>query len=219
MIRNRLKELRKSHGYTLDDIENITGIKRGTYSNYENGKTEPKIFVLQQLALFYGVSVPYLQGIEISDKDIVKGFNSCWLDKSNSFSEDSPHTQIDIYLTVYDIDERPVVKNEDDCTDENIKFWKKYFSFVFEKVKEEESKSHVFSYQPKKIKSIIINSIVDKLNYLNKSPLGKSFDLVKEELSKLNQNIEDAIRDKNKSYILKNIDEEILILKKFREKI
>ena len=60
LIKNRLKELRKSHGYTLDDIENITGIKRGTYSNYENGKTEPKLFVLQHLALFYGVSVPYL---------------------------------------------------------------------------------------------------------------------------------------------------------------
>lgn len=59
---NRLKELRKNKNYTLDDIEELTGIKRGTYSNYENGKTEPKLKTWQKLADFYGVSVPYLQG-------------------------------------------------------------------------------------------------------------------------------------------------------------
>jgi transcriptional regulator with XRE-family HTH domain len=61
---NRLKELRISKKYTLDDIEAKTGIKRGTYSNYENNKTEPKLETWQKLADFYGVSVPYLQGYE-----------------------------------------------------------------------------------------------------------------------------------------------------------
>ena len=61
-MKNRIKELRLKHNYTLDDMEEKTGIKRGTYSNYENGKTEPKLETWQKLADFFGVSVPYLQG-------------------------------------------------------------------------------------------------------------------------------------------------------------
>ena len=44
---NRLKELRKKNHYTLDDIERLTGINRGTYSNYENEHTEPKFVTWQ----------------------------------------------------------------------------------------------------------------------------------------------------------------------------
>lgn len=36
---SRLYELRIQRKLTLDDIERKTGIKRGTYSNYENNKT------------------------------------------------------------------------------------------------------------------------------------------------------------------------------------
>lgn len=62
MIKNRLKEMRKKHNFTLDDIQKMTGIKRGTYSNYENGNTEPKLETWQKLADFFQVPVPYLQG-------------------------------------------------------------------------------------------------------------------------------------------------------------
>lgn len=61
---NRLKELRIKRKLTLDDIETKTGIKRGTYSNYENGNTEPKLEVWQELAHFFNVSVPYIQGFD-----------------------------------------------------------------------------------------------------------------------------------------------------------
>ena len=60
--KNRLKELRNQRKLTLDDIEEKTGIKRGTYSNYENGKTEPKMETWQKLADYFGVSVPYIKG-------------------------------------------------------------------------------------------------------------------------------------------------------------
>lgn len=63
-MENRLKEIRIKKKLTLDDIEAKTGIKRGTYSNYENSKTEPKLEVWQKLADFFDVSVPYLQGFE-----------------------------------------------------------------------------------------------------------------------------------------------------------
>lgn len=59
---NRLKELRKAQGLTLDDIENITGIKRGTFNNYENGKTEPKLDTWQKLAEALNVTPQYLVG-------------------------------------------------------------------------------------------------------------------------------------------------------------
>lgn len=59
---NRLKELRKEKGLTLVEIQSQTGIKRGTYNNYENGTTKPKPETWQALADYFDVSVPYLQG-------------------------------------------------------------------------------------------------------------------------------------------------------------
>ena len=62
-MKNRLKQLREINKYTLDDIEKNTGIKRGTYNNYENGKTEPKLETWQKLADYFRVSVPNLMGL------------------------------------------------------------------------------------------------------------------------------------------------------------
>lgn len=59
---NRLRELRKEQGLTLDEIQSKTGINRGTYNNYESGKTEPNQKTWQVLADFFDVSIPYLQG-------------------------------------------------------------------------------------------------------------------------------------------------------------
>lgn len=59
---NRLRELREEHGYTLDDIEEKTGINRGTYNNYESGKTEPKLETWEKLAEYFGVTPQYLVG-------------------------------------------------------------------------------------------------------------------------------------------------------------
>ena len=75
-MKNRIKELRTKHNYTLDDMEEKTGIKRGTYSNYENGKTEAKLETWQELADYFNVSVPYLQGID--DEDYIEfACNKC----------------------------------------------------------------------------------------------------------------------------------------------
>ncbi len=64
---NRLKELRIKNNLTLDDIEAKTGIKRGTYSNYENNKTEPKMETWQKLADYFNVSTSYLMGLNNND--------------------------------------------------------------------------------------------------------------------------------------------------------
>ena len=64
---NRLKEIRKKKGYTLIAAATVAGIANNTLSQYETGKREPKLEMWQKLADIYGVSVPYLQGI---DKEI-----------------------------------------------------------------------------------------------------------------------------------------------------
>ena len=53
-------------GKTLDQMQDETGIKRGTISNYENGKTEPKLDTWQKLADYFDVPVGYLQGVNNS---------------------------------------------------------------------------------------------------------------------------------------------------------
>lgn len=59
---NRLKELRKNHGLTLKELGKKVSMHDNTLSQYETGKRNPSLKTWQQLADFYGVSVPYLQG-------------------------------------------------------------------------------------------------------------------------------------------------------------
>ncbi|ORI39662.1 helix-turn-helix domain-containing protein [Leuconostoc mesenteroides] len=59
---NRLKELRLERGLTLKDMEFGTGIKRSTYSDYENGKSEPKLATWELLADYFDVDPEYLVG-------------------------------------------------------------------------------------------------------------------------------------------------------------
>lgn len=53
---NNLRFLRNQKGLNLDGFDFI-GIKKGTMSNYELGKTEPKFEILLQLSNFFGISV------------------------------------------------------------------------------------------------------------------------------------------------------------------
>ena len=62
-MKNRLKALRMEKDLTLDEIQSKTGIKRGTYNNYENGVTEPKLETWQKLADFFEVPTEYLMGL------------------------------------------------------------------------------------------------------------------------------------------------------------
>lgn len=70
-MKNRLKELRKQRGLTLDAIAKETGVLRGTYNNYENGKTRPRNEkTWAALADFFGVTVPYIQGYGWSNTEV-----------------------------------------------------------------------------------------------------------------------------------------------------
>ena len=49
-----LKNMRKYHKMTLDDVENITGIAKPYLSQLENGKHDVKISTLEKIVDVYG---------------------------------------------------------------------------------------------------------------------------------------------------------------------
>ena len=64
MAKNRIKELRTKKGLSQAQLANELGVSNQIISFYENDKREPKIEMWQKLADFFGVSIPYLKGIE-----------------------------------------------------------------------------------------------------------------------------------------------------------
>lgn len=62
LLPERLRELRKSFGYTQQQVADDLQISRKLLSNYELGKREPNIDMLQALAEYYLVSVDFIIG-------------------------------------------------------------------------------------------------------------------------------------------------------------
>lgn len=59
-MKNNLKLLRKSKGYTQIAVQMKTGIEQALLSKYETGERTPPTETLVRLADFYGVSIDYL---------------------------------------------------------------------------------------------------------------------------------------------------------------
>ena len=59
-MNNRLRQLRKSKGYTQIRVQMETVIEQALLSKYENGERIPPTETLLKLADFYRVSVDYL---------------------------------------------------------------------------------------------------------------------------------------------------------------
>ena len=64
----KLLKLRKEFEMTQDDVANILGMSRTTFSKYENGNANPPLQVMRKLADIYNVGLEYL----IFDENIVK---------------------------------------------------------------------------------------------------------------------------------------------------
>ena len=61
---NRIKELRQKNNLTLRGLGKEVNMSSSRISQYETGKREPKLETWNKLAVFFNVSVPYLQGID-----------------------------------------------------------------------------------------------------------------------------------------------------------
>ena len=71
LLTKKLKELRKAHSYTQEDVAAALGVVRQTYSHYETGSRTPNTEVLYKLAGLYNISVDDLIQLTMSfDRDI-----------------------------------------------------------------------------------------------------------------------------------------------------
>lgn len=59
-MKNNLKALRKSKGYTQIAVQMKTGIEQSLQSKFENEERVPPTETLMILADFYGVSIDYI---------------------------------------------------------------------------------------------------------------------------------------------------------------
>lgn len=88
---NRLKELRKDKGLTQADLAKVINTNQSQYGKYENGKTSLSIENSKILADFFGVSIPYLLGLDDNPnlvdpgtpKEVLKGFTKILQGKSS----------------------------------------------------------------------------------------------------------------------------------------
>ncbi len=66
ILGERLKELREDRGYTQKQLSEKLGINSVTYLHYEKEQREPPLSLLADMAVFFGVSVDYLLGLNDS---------------------------------------------------------------------------------------------------------------------------------------------------------
>lgn len=71
-VDNRIKEVRLSQIKTIEQVANELNVAPITISRYERNNREPKIETWQKLADYFGVPIPYLQGLGVS-RDVVIG--------------------------------------------------------------------------------------------------------------------------------------------------
>lgn len=62
MFAQRLRELRKQHKLTQQQLADATGVGRATLAHYEAGTSEPGLTNLIKLADFFDVTLDYLAG-------------------------------------------------------------------------------------------------------------------------------------------------------------
>lgn len=141
---NRLRELREKKKYTLDDIAAKTGINRGTYNNYESGKTEPKPETWQALANFFNVSVEYLKGAyskeeiaSIAQKEYKRQYDTqkkamfhIAVSKLRFLTVDDYF--ISIGVVPYDVKQESFLLSEQQVNDTN--FWRSHLEPIYEKI-------------------------------------------------------------------------------------
>ncbi len=68
---NRLKELREMRDLYQGDIAKLLGISTPAYSYYESGKRNMSAETAQKLARFFNVSVDYLLGSDVKNKNLL----------------------------------------------------------------------------------------------------------------------------------------------------
>lgn len=130
---NRIKELRNKNSLTLRALGQKVDMSSSRLSQYETGKREPKLETWQKLARFFGVSVPYLQGIDNESsngyskeyiyKCLSDAYEENWKDPTGQIMGGGFKTTLDAYLKQAKIKKPSKIDEE---------FWKEHFNFIFD---------------------------------------------------------------------------------------
>ncbi len=149
---NRIAELRKRKGLTLQEVGNAIGVGNNTISRYETGKREPKLETWKKLAKFFDVPLSYIQGEGYSlpqIQDIIfKELNTSYLkyacsDNNNHLGEtiydylklvDQIHPELEAlssfprnaFKVAFQSNGKKIIYDQ-----ETKLFWLKYFNFIF----------------------------------------------------------------------------------------
>ena len=91
--------LRKKKGWTQVEMQNHCGISGATWSNYENGKTEPDIQTLAIISKVFKVSI---------DDLILKNFEDVHLIEKNEDEKKQGNVHLSVHPTVHPIGEKEV---------------------------------------------------------------------------------------------------------------
>lgn len=95
---NRLEQLMKQNNYTLKKVSNDTGIPVTTLSGYKKNLRTPKKGNAIKLADYFGVSIPYLLGVddEPTNNDLTDNniFSKLVIEKGKTLKEISEETGI-----------------------------------------------------------------------------------------------------------------------------
>lgn len=83
MIGKKIKELRKSHNLTLEELADILNkeypdtinFNKGKISKWENDREEPRLSSVKILADYFDVPLDYFNGIDIDQAEILTVFN------------------------------------------------------------------------------------------------------------------------------------------------
>lgn len=83
MIGKKIKELRKSHNLTLEELADILNkeypdtinFNKGKISKWENNREEPRLSSVKILADYFNVPLDYFNGIDIDQAEILTIFN------------------------------------------------------------------------------------------------------------------------------------------------
>ena len=65
-VGEKLRELRIFYGMRQDDIAELLGMSRTTFSKYENGASNPPLAMLRKLAAIYNVPIEFLIHDEVT---------------------------------------------------------------------------------------------------------------------------------------------------------
>ena len=89
MIGNRIKELRKSHNLTLEELADTLNkeypdtinFNKGRISKWENNKEEPRLSSVKILADFFDVPLDYFNGIDLEQAEILPVYSKLSRDR------------------------------------------------------------------------------------------------------------------------------------------